>query len=103
MRYLLCTTSRYPHFYRADGTTVAVELNYVQSKTLSDIDENGELVHLEVSGTPPTVNDIWMVDSVEHALSVLSGYGVYPFKSKSIAKENAKRLGLKTFKYIPVP
>lgn len=103
MKYLLATIHRYPKFYKLDGNTVDIELNYVESKTVSTIDENGELTHHKVSGTPPCVGNLWLVESIEEALHKLAAQGVYPFTSKAAAKENAKRLGLSTFKYIPVP
>jgi len=44
-----------------------------------------------------------MVDSIEESLHRLNAKGVYPFKNKSAAREHARRLGLSSFKYIPVP
>lgn len=90
-------------FYRADGTLVELELNYVEEKTLLYIDEEGVLMHRKIGGTPPCIENHWMVDSVEESLHRLESHGVYPFKDKSVAKLNAKRLGLQSFKYIPVP
>ncbi|MEI8659293.1 hypothetical protein [Vibrio sp. Hal054] len=103
MRYLLTTVHKYPHFYKSDGSIVQLDLNYAESKTISSIDEQGQLNHVQVSGTPPCVDNVWLVDSVEEALSRLEVHGVYPFESKVAARENAKRLGLKSFKYIAIP
>lgn len=103
MRYLLTTVHRYPKFYKADGSIVEIELNYVDVKVFSSIDETGKLTHHQIGGTPPCVDGHWLVDSVEEALHRLETKDVYPFVSKAAAKENAKRLGLQTFKYIAVP
>ncbi|CAH6954923.1 conserved hypothetical protein [Vibrio chagasii] len=103
MRYLLVTGHRYPKFYKADGSVIEVELNYVESKVFSSIDEKGKLTHWHIGGTSPCVDGHWLVDSVEEALSRLETKDVYPFISKAAAKENAKRMGLQTFKYIAVP
>lgn len=103
MRYLLASGHRYPKFYKPNGEVVEVELNYVDSKTISSIDENGQLTHHQIGGSPPCFGNMWLVDSVEDSLQRLASLGVYPFVSKIAAKENAKRLGLATFKYIPVP
>ncbi|USD58631.1 hypothetical protein [Vibrio sp. SCSIO 43155] len=102
MRYYLVTSHRYPKFYDLAGSIIEVELNYVDTKTISEINDSGELVHHSFGGTPPVVNGVWMVDSVEKAYSELSRRGIYPFASKVAAKEHAKRLDLKTFKYLPV-
>ena len=103
MRYLLVTGHRYPKFYKLDGSIVEIELNYVDTKVFSSIDETGKLTHMKIGGTPPCVDGHWLVDSVEEALHRLEAREVYPFITKAAAKENAKRLDLKTFKYIPVP
>lgn len=103
MRYLLTTGHRLPKFYKADGSVMEVDLNYVESKNISSIDEFGRLKHISVSGTPPCVDQVWLVDSVEEALNRLEARGIYPFASKAAARENAKRLGLQSYKYIAVP
>ncbi|CAH1592833.1 hypothetical protein R7D97_20690 [Vibrio sp. Vb5031] len=103
MRYLLTTGHRIPKFYKTDGSIVEVELNYVENKTVSSIDEHGGLSHVKIGGTPPCVGNVWLVDSVEESLHKLEANGVYPFITKAAARENAKRLELKTFKYIAVP
>jgi len=103
MRYLLTTGHKFPKFYKADGSIVEIDLNYVESKVISSIDDLGQLRHVQISGTPPCVDSTWMVDSVEEAVLRLEAHGVYPFVSKTAARENAKRLGLQTFKYIAVP
>ncbi len=103
MRYLLTTGHRFPKFYKADGSIVEIDLNYVESKTISSIDEYGKLIHKQVGGTPPCAESSWLVDSIEESLGTLAAQGVYPFVSKAAARENAKRLGLQTFKYIAVP
>ncbi|ARR10307.1 hypothetical protein HJ202_19015 [Vibrio parahaemolyticus] len=103
MRYLLVTVHNYPRFYKSDGEIVHIDLNYVDSKTISSLDENGDLFHVKVSGSPPCVRDIWLIDSVDVALDTLASYGIYPFKNKAAARANAKRLGLSAFKYIAVP
>ncbi|CAH1592682.1 conserved hypothetical protein [Vibrio jasicida] len=103
MRYLLTTVHKHPKFYAADGSIVEVELKYVEHKTISSIDENGQLNHRKIGGSPPVVGNIWMVNSIEDSLRLLEKLGVYPFESKASAKLNAKRLGLQTFKYLPVP
>ncbi|MEZ8238590.1 MULTISPECIES: hypothetical protein [Vibrio] len=103
MRYLLVTGHKYPKFYKVDGSIVEIELNYVDEKVFSSMDETGKLTHRQIGGTQPCVDGHWLVDSVEEALSSLETKDVYPFVSKAAAKENAKRLGLKTFKYIAVP
>lgn len=102
MRYLLTTGHRIPKFYKSDGSIVEATLNYVDSKTISSIDEAGTLSHVQVSGSPPCVGNIWLVDSVDAALAHLATLGIYPFATKSAARANAKRLGLQSFKYIPV-
>ena len=53
MRYLLVTGHRYPKFYKSDSSIVEVELNYVETKTISSINEQGQLNHLQIGGTPP--------------------------------------------------
>ncbi|MBF4374409.1 hypothetical protein [Vibrio anguillarum] len=103
MKYLLATVHRYPKFYKTDGTSIELELNYVDHKIISTIDENGQLMHHQIGGTPPCVGNLWLVDSIDESLLKLAAHGVYPFASKVAARENAKRLGLTTFKYIPVP
>ncbi|EGQ9240205.1 hypothetical protein RJY99_003577 [Vibrio vulnificus] len=103
MRYLLTTGHRVPRFYRADGSIVDVELNYVDTKLISSIDESGKLTHKQVGGTPPCTGNVWLVDSVDESLHCLAAHDVYPFVNKAAARENAKRLGLQTFKYIAVP
>lgn len=103
MRYLLTTGHRIPRFYKADGSIVEVELNYVENKTVSSIDEHGRLSHVKIGGTPPCVGNVWLVDSVEESLCCLSEQGVHPYINKAAARANAKRLGLQSFKYIPVP
>lgn len=103
VRYLLVTGHRIPSFYKADGTIVEIKLNYVDRKTISSIDELGQLSHALVAGTPPCVGNVWMVDSVENSLLRLAAEEVYPFVNKAAARENAKRLGLQSFKYIAVP
>ncbi|MCD9558246.1 MULTISPECIES: hypothetical protein [Photobacterium] len=103
MRYLLVTGHRLPKFYKANGEVAEVELNYIESKTVAEIDEEGVLSYTTFGGTPPTVRNHWMVDSIEKSLVKLSKHDVFPYKSKLAAKENAKRLGLQSFKYIPVP
>ncbi|EHA1126413.1 hypothetical protein BOO92_19505 [Vibrio navarrensis] len=103
MRYLLTTGHRIPKFYRADGSIVEVALNYVESKTVSSIDEQGQLSHFLIGGSPPCAGGLWLVDSVEESLHRLSLHGVYPFINKAAARENAKRLELLSFKYIAVP
>ncbi|MER0262601.1 hypothetical protein ABRZ80_20535 [Vibrio vulnificus] len=103
MRYLLTTGHRYPKFYKVDGAVVDVDLPYVTLKVISEIDEDGQILHREVRGSPPVASGFWLVKSVEEALLRLADEGVYPFKNKSAARECAKRLGLQTFKYIAVP
>ncbi|MCC3803886.1 hypothetical protein IB292_02435 [Vibrio parahaemolyticus] len=103
MRYLLTTGHRVPRFYRADGSIVEVELNYVDTKLISSIDESGKLTHKQDGGTPPCTGNVWLVDSVDESLHCLAAHDVYPFVNKAAARENAKRLGLQTFKYIAVP
>lgn len=103
MRYLLTTTSRDPKFYKSDGSIVTVELNYVETKTLSSIDELGRLSQTQVRGMTACIDGMWMVDSIEDSLQRLEEKGVYPFITKAAAKQNAKRLGLPSFKYIAVP
>ncbi|WP_221076565.1 hypothetical protein [Agarivorans aestuarii] len=103
MKYLLTTGHRIPKFYRADGSVVEIELNYVESKTVSLINEEGQLSHLHISGTPPCAGNVWLVDSVEESLRRLTEQGVHPFMNKASARANAKRLGLQSFKYIAVP
>lgn len=103
MRYLLTTGHRTPKFYKVDGSIVELELNYVDSKTISSIDKSGQLAHLQVGGTPPCAGNVWLVNSVEESLHCLAAHGVYPFITKEAARGNAKRLGLQSFKYIPVP
>ncbi len=104
MRYLLVTGHRYPKFYKANGDTVELELNYVDSKVISSIDEHGQLIKQIVSGSmSPCVDNVWLVDSIEKSLLRLESYDVYPFKDKKTARENAKRLRLQAFKYIAVP
>ena len=103
MRYLLTTMHRYPKFYKLDGSIVEIKLNYVESKTVSSIDEQGQLSHVQISGSPPCIGDLWMVDSIEESLHRLEVYGVYPYISKAAARDNAQRLGLQSFKYIAVP
>lgn len=103
MRYMLVTGHKYPKFYKVDGSIVEIELNYVDEKVFSSIDETGKLTHRQIGCTTPCADGHWLVDSVEEALSRLETKDVYPFVSKAAAKENAKRLGLKTFKYIAVP
>lgn len=102
MRYLITTTHRPPRFYKTDGTTVCVDLRYVENKTISSINEKGELSHLQIAGTPPCVGNVWLVDSVEESLRRLSEQGVHPYINKAAAKANAKKLGLESFKYIAV-
>ncbi|MDP2573542.1 hypothetical protein Q8W40_15215 [Vibrio penaeicida] len=103
MRYLLATTHKFPRFYRADGTVVEIELKYVDYKTFHEIDEFGQLTYRTIGGSPPCVDKEWMVESIEESLQVLKNSDVFPFKNKDAAKKNALRLGLETFKYIPVP
>lgn len=103
MRYLLVTGHRVPNFYKTDGSIVEVELNYVDTKVISSIDENAKLIHKQVGGTPPCVGNVWLVDSVDESLHYLAAHDVYPFINKAAAREHAKRLNLKSFKYIPVP
>lgn len=103
MRVLLVTGHRFPRFYSLNGEIVEAALNYVEKKTFSYVDEEGQLVHQQLTGSTAIVLNHWMVDSVEKALCQLSESGVYPFKNKNAAKEHAKRLGLQSFKYLPVP
>ncbi|MPW34966.1 hypothetical protein [Vibrio sp. B1Z05] len=103
MRYLLTTGHRIPKFYNADGSIVEIELNYVDTKLVSSIDESGKLTHKQVCGTSPCIGNIWLVDSVDKSLYRLAEHDVYPYINKAAARENAKRLGLQTFKYISVP
>lgn len=103
MRYLLVTGHRYPNFYKVDGSVLEIDLNYADSKVIFEIDEAGNIVHQKLSGTPPCVGNVWMVDSIEESLHRLEANDVYPFKNKSAAREHAKRLELSSFKYIPVP
>ncbi|KIF53089.1 MULTISPECIES: hypothetical protein [Vibrio harveyi group] len=103
LRYLLTTVHRIPKFYKPDGSIVELELDYLENKTISSIDEHGHLNHVKIGGTPPCVGNVWLVSSVEESLTCLSDLGVYPFINKAAARANAKRLGLQSFKYIPVP
>lgn len=103
MRYLLTTGNRAPKFYKSDGSIVTVELDYIETKTLSSIDELGQLSHTQVKGVTPCVDGLWMVSSIEDSLQRLADKGVYPFITKAAAKQNAKRLRLSSFKYIAVP
>lgn len=103
MRYFLTSVHSLPMFYNVDGDLVSVDLDYVESKAISYIDEFGVLLHRDVGGKPPVVDGIWLVRSVEDSLKILSENGIYPYKNKLAARENAKRLGLKSFKYIAVP
>jgi len=102
MRYLLITGHDSPKFYKPDGSIVELELKYVKGKTITSTDEQGQIVSHTVIGRP-CIDGVWMVDSVEKALRALSTHGIYPYLNKSAARENAKRIGLKSFKYIPVP
>ncbi|ELP5729242.1 hypothetical protein QTV44_002508 [Vibrio vulnificus] len=102
MRYLLVTGHSIPKFYRPDGNTVEVELNYVSSKTISSFNEAGEITSEQVGGSPPCAGNIWLVDSIEEALQRLAEKGVYPFINKQAARTTAQRLGLLSYKYIPV-
>jgi hypothetical protein len=101
LRYLLTTGHNEPKFYKPDGSIVELELKYVKGKTITSIDEQGRIVSQTVRGRP-SVDGIWMVDSVEKALRLLAKHGIYPYLSKSAARENAKRIGLTFFKYISV-
>ncbi|EGQ9239448.1 hypothetical protein [Vibrio vulnificus] len=103
MKYLLVTSHRIPKFYDLKGNVVEVDLDYVESKTFSLIDENGQLIHQNIGGSPPTVLNNWMVNSIEQSLSILAQNDVYPFISKQAAKMFAKQLGLTAFRYIPLP
>lgn len=102
MRYLLITGHDSPKFYKPDGSIVELGFKYAKVKTITSTDEQGCIVSQTVMGRP-CVDGIWMVDSVEKALRTLARHGVFPYLSKSAARENAKRIGLKSFKYIPVP
>jgi hypothetical protein len=101
LRYLLTTGHNEPKFYKPDGSIVELQLKYVLVKTIISIDEKGRNVSQTVRGFS-TVDGIWMVDSVEKSLRLLAEHGIHPYLSKSAARENAKRIGLRSFKYIPV-
>ena len=102
MKYLLVTMHNKPKFYKANGEVVELELNYVESKTFGETDGAGRIYFTKIGGNSAVVQNHWMVDSIEQSLKELNAHDIYPYKSKVLAKENAIRLGLKSFKYIPV-
>lgn len=106
MKYLLVTAEKYPKFYRLDGEIISVDLNYANKKTFSSIDDEGELIHLEVSAEQATSKVgstcYWMVDSIELSLLQLGKQWVFPFDNKKGAVLHAKRLGLVGHRYLAI-
>ena len=103
MKCLLITTHEPVRFFKQDGSSVSVELDYVTTKTLKTLSCTGELyTHIKACNLS-VIDATWMVSNVTDAIKTLDTHGIYPFESKEAAKIFARNKKLTGFKYLKLP